>query len=64
VTLRASDPDPSKDERRFFTFAAYPDTAYVMNLDWEKPHSIVVELPGGKSESLDLAPLEISILPL
>jgi hypothetical protein len=64
VTLRASDPDPAKDERRFFIFSAYPDTAYVMNLDWEKPHSVVVELPGGKSEALDLAPLEIRIFPL
>jgi hypothetical protein len=35
-----------------------------MNLDWANPHSIVVDLPGGKSEPLDLAPLEIRIFRL
>ena len=64
VKLRATDPDRDKDDRRFFFYAAYPDTAYVMNLDWANPHSIVVDLPGGKSESLDLAPLEIRIFRL
>jgi len=64
VTLRPTDPDPDKDERRFITFAAYPDTAYVMNLDWEKPHAAIVNLPGGKTESLTLAPLEIRIFDL
>ena len=64
VTLAPTDPDPAKDERRFLFYAAYPDTAYVMNLDCGKPHAAVVNLPGGRTESISLEPLEIRIFPL
>ncbi len=64
VTLSPADPDPKKDERRFIPYAAYPDTTYVMNLDCNTNRTAVVNLPGGKSETLTLAPLEIRIFPL
>ena len=64
VTLIPSDPDPGKDERRYFTFAAYPDKAYLLNLDWEKEHTIEIRLPGDRTETVTLAPLEIREWPL
>ncbi len=64
VTLVPTDPDPAKDGRRFLFYAAYPDTAYVMNLDCAEPRAATVRLPGGRTESFTLAPLEIRAFPL
>ena len=64
VTLAPTDPDPAKDERRFLFYAAYPDTAYVMNLDCAEPRAATVRLPGGRTESFTLGPLEIRAFPL
>ena len=72
VTLEPSDPEPSKDERRFFIFAAYPDKAYLLNLDWEKEHTVTVRFGGTgglpatepRTETVTLTPLEIREWPL
>ena len=57
MTLEATDPDRMKDERAFFTFAAYPAKAYLLNLDWEREHTVRVRFDDGTSEEVTLAPL-------
>ena len=61
VTLSPVD---GMDERVYFNFGVYETKAYLLNLDGDRSRSVRVNLPGGRSETLTLAPLEIRIIPL
>lgn len=64
VTILPLGDHGATDDRRYVCYAAYGKTAYVLNLDCIGSRTVLVRLPDGKDKVLELAPLELRILPL